>query len=193
MFLTRMALDITRSATQQALTSPDLMDEAVRSAHYGENALWRIDQVRNRPYLLVQSRFRPAMWSIHEQLGIPGAFPSWESECLDDALEALAPGDRLRFRLLAMPPEDAAPSRLKDWLIETGAACGFSLSAEDFDVTHGQRLALPAAFVTATFSGMLTVWEPERFLTALQHGIGGGRRLGMGLMTLDAPGAQPGA
>ena len=190
MFRTRMALDITRSATQQALTSPEIMNEAVRSAHYGENALWRIDQLRDRPYLLVLSRFRPAMWGIHEQLGIPGAFPSWESECLDDALEALARGDRLRFRLLAMPPEDAPPARLKDWLISEGAVCGFSLSAADFDVLHVQRRALPAATVTAAFAGVLTVLEPERFASALQSGIGGGRRFGMGLMTLDAPGAH---
>jgi CRISPR system Cascade subunit CasE len=79
------------------------------------------------------------------------------------------------------------------WLRRQGAAAGFDFEDGDIAVDgyepltirHGTKNALRLSIIE--FDGMLTVREPEIFLTKLASGFGRGKAFGLGLMLLRRP------
>lgn len=206
MFMTRMALDINRPETQQALADPAILQKAVDQAFNGVrvHAVWRVEQLNHRMHLLMLSPLRPTLHLAHAAYGYPGAFPSWETWNVDDELYELPPQTRLHFRLCAatcapMPQSESVQHMAQEttasqltWLLHRCAECGFTTAEGDVEVLQSawvtwidpQTSALMTAH-HATYDGELTVTDPELFAQAVVSGIGESTRMGAGLMTVD--------
>jgi len=175
--------------------------------------LWRLEpeaDVRGYPRLLVQSRSAPE-WG---RIGVPGWLADAEpavdmKERLK--LDALRPGQRFRFRLRANPCvcRDGKRSgllRLEDqtrWLERKAQLHGFllpklaafdlsDLSQDTVDVAVSQEKTLrgnkhsgPGVTVfSVLYDGILSVAAPVSFKEALQNGIGHGKVMGLGLLSV---------
>ncbi len=194
MFLTRMALDVNREETRELLSDAGRMQREIRSAFAGGNIqpLFRLENISGRLWLVVLSRLRPSLFSLHERYGYLGAFPSWETFDYDQDLELAEDGTTWNFELNASPvgiapdPDPAwlEPYRLNQWLERQGRQSGFILKAAD--VTHAEwRPVDEGAFLLlADWNGVLTVTSQETFAWAVSSGFGNGRENGAGLMTV---------
>ncbi|NLD52373.1 MAG: type I-E CRISPR-associated protein Cas6/Cse3/CasE [Clostridiales bacterium] len=207
MFLSRILLDDTNRDTMRALTVPQLMHAAVEQSFSGDRQrrLWRVDRLEGKCQLLVLSEGTPDFTALVNQFGNPVIAPTWETKDYNKLLARLAQGQLWRFRLRANPvhsvKEKDAPGRgkvtahvtqeqQKKWLIARAQACGFALQPDAFDVVHTQWLKFnkgggrEVTLRTATFEGILTITDPERFKDALLSGIGRAKAYGCGLMTV---------
>ncbi|MFQ5510034.1 MAG: type I-E CRISPR-associated protein Cas6/Cse3/CasE [Leptospirillia bacterium] len=175
--------------------------------------LWRLEPETGpsgRPRLLVQSRAVPDWTAI----GVPGwlaeADPSVNlRERL--GLDALRTGQRFRFRLRANPCVTRNGKRQgllgaveqEQWLVRQGTRHGFSLlrlgafdfseaSPERIDVRISQERMLRGRqhngnrvrVFSVLYDGVLAVEEADRFREALQTGIGHGKVMGLGLLSV---------
>ena len=207
MYLSRIELDTASRETARVLASPQLMHGAVEQSFQGERKrrLWRVDWLDGKCFLLVLSEDRPDFTALAKQYGFPGTDPAWETKDYGKLLERISPDQPWRFRLKANPvrsvKENDAPGRgkvtahvtpeqQKQWLIKRAEDCGFSLCADAFGVVHTQWLKFnkgddrEVTLRMATFEGVLTVTDPERFRDALLSGIGRAKAYGCGLMTV---------
>jgi len=130
------------------------------------------------------------------------------------ALDALTPGQRFRFRLRANPSTSTAGKRIgllqveqqQAWLQRKGAEQhGFRIPrVQAFDAfTSTEAVPVPQVVISqeqmirgrqqggnliqvfsVCFDGLLEVTEPARFREALSTGIGHGKALGLGLLSV---------
>lgn len=179
-----------------------------------ENAfLWRLEPETDStgyPRILVQSRAMPD-WNA---IGIDGWLVEADAPVdlmerlkLDD----VKVGQRFRFRLRANPSvtrngKRQGLLRLEDqeqWLIRKGTLHGFDLPRSasfdlsesspvrcDVHVSHEQMLSGKQhsgngiRIFSVLFDGVLTVADPAAFSKALDSGIGHGKALGLGLLSV---------
>ena len=126
-------------------------------------------------------------------------------------LDSLKSGQRFRFRLRANPCVTRNGKRLgllrleeqEAWIERKGRQHGFSLpqlasfdlsesSRERIDVRISQEQMLGGKqhsgnairIFSVLYDGFLSVTEPERFRDALQTGIGHGKAMGLGLLSV---------
>ena len=126
-------------------------------------------------------------------------------------LSVLEPGRRFRFRLRANPTVTREGKRLgllrleeqEAWIARKGRQHGFSVprltsfhlpesSGERIDVRVSQERMLSGRQHTGNrirvysvlYDGILTVTEPGRFVEALRTGIGHGKVMGLGLLSI---------
>ena len=183
-----------------------------------ERTLWRVDYLKETCYLLVLSKQRPDFTQIAEQFGYPYAERPWETKDYDQLLARLQLGQVWRFRLRANPvhssfQEKGEPSgrgkvfahvtqeQQRQWFFERAEACGFMLKENAFDIVHTEWKRFRKAegsghqvtLRTATFEGVLTVSDPERFRQSLVSGIGRAKAYGCGLLTIARYGGDPDA
>ncbi len=175
--------------------------------------LWRLEpetDPNGHPRILVQSRSL-ADWN---RVGVRGWLAQTESAIdLKERLklDSLKTGQRFRFRLRANPCVKRDGKRLgllrleeqEKWLARKGEQHGFALpkvahldssesSHERIDVRvsqeqmlHGeQRTGNGIRIYSVLYDGVLTVSEPEKFRGALQTGIGHGKVVGLGLLSV---------
>lgn len=171
----------------------------------GERVLWRQDGERP-PVLMVQSRAAPdwgALLARH-----PGYLDTFEVTKLDGERLSLLTreGGTYRFRLRANPTitkraqregsaRNQKPKRYglysadaqAQWLVSQGERCGFT--PERFEITHSERFRAKKGggkviLSAATFEGELRVADPARLRAAICEGIGHGKALGLGLLSL---------
>lgn len=208
MFLSRMKLDLSSRATVMALASPNRFHGAIERAFADPDRasgrkLWRIDHLNGNRYMLLLSEDAPDLSSAVSQFGFPGE--RWETKDYAPLLARVSNGSAWRFRLTANPTisksagDGQTRGRLhahitvehqKNWLASRAEKHGFALN-DAFDVVHsrwerfqkhGQGRAV--ALLSATFEGVLTVFDADLFRAALTGGIGRGKAYGMGLMTI---------
>lgn len=177
--------------------------------------LWRVDRLGKTYYLLVLSAQQPDFSHLAAQFGYPDSERPWETKAYDPLLGRLRPGQVWSFRLRANPvrsslrEKDGASGRgkvfahvtqaqQKQWLLARAQRCGFTLAEDTFDVVHtewkrfrksgggGHEVILR----TATFEGLLTVSDSERFKRALLSGIGRAKAYGCGLLTVARSGGD---
>ena len=175
--------------------------------------LWRLEpevDPSGCPRVLVQSRSLPD-WT---RIGTPGWLASADPPVDVKArlnLDSFAAGKRLRFRLRANPCVTRDGKRLgllraeeqEAWLERKGKHHGFSLpllaafdlsesSEARVDVQISQELMLRGRqhsgngirIFTVLYDGVLTVTDPDRFGDALQTGVGHGKALGLGMLSV---------
>ena len=162
------------------------------------------------PRILVQSRTLPNWSSISVQGWLAKADPAVD---LNDRLklDSLKVGQRFRFRLRANPCVTCNGKRLgllrleeqENWIERKGVQHGFSLpqlasfdlsasSQERIDVQISQGQMLRGKqhagngirIYSVLYDGIVTVTEAEKFRAALQSGIGHGKVMGLGLLSV---------
>ncbi len=175
--------------------------------------LWRLepetDSVGN-PRILVQSRKLPDWNGVGVKGWLAEADPAVDlQERLK--LDALKVGQRFRFRLRANPCVTQNRKRLgllrladqESWLVRKGVQHGFNLpvllsfdladtSEERVDVRISQEQMLrdkqhsdnSIRIFSVLYDGLLTVSDPLRFKEVLQTGIGHGKVMGLGLLSV---------
>lgn len=175
--------------------------------------LWRLEPETNaagQPRVLVQSRLTPDWshvaapdWLAEADAGIDLAQKL--------SLDTLASGGRFRFRLRANPCVTRDGKRLglmkladqEQWLQRKGIQHGFALPAltafdfaepertrPDVRITHEQMLTGRQhsgniiRVYSVLYEGRLIVTDPARFKEALGAGIGHGKVMGLGLLSV---------
>jgi CRISPR system Cascade subunit CasE len=175
--------------------------------------LWRLEPETapaGCPHILVQSRTIPNWTDIGVKRWLADSDPAID---LVDRLklDRLRAGQRFRFRLRANPCVTRNGKRLgileleeqEAWIARKGQQHGFTLpqlasfdlldsSQERTDVRISQEQMLRgnrhSSSVIHVFSvlydGILTVTEPDRFRESLETGIGHGKVMGLGLLSV---------
>ena len=209
MYLSRLILNPRSRLVQRDLAEPYQMHRSIMRAFPDglhedeERTLWRIDDhPQLGPMLLVQSWCMPDWTDLAEGYLRPVNQPN---PAIKPFSLALSNGQTLRFRLRANPTAkrraeiSAARKRMAlykdqdqlDWLKRKATTAGFEIlsvnlanegkdagkKSEDVQ-TH--RLTLLAV----RFDGVLRVIDPAALGEAVQSGIGSGKGLGFGLLSL---------
>lgn len=170
--------------------------------------LWRIDYVGNKCYLLLLSEERPNLTLLVRQFGYPDIHPQGETREYTPFLEKLSNGQQWKFRLKANPVRNSAretdesgrgkvfahvtAEQQMNWLLTRAEGCGLALKPDEFTVMNtdwkkfykGSRGQHQVVLRTATFEGILTITDVERFRLSLIGGIGRAKAYGCGLMTI---------
>lgn len=163
--------------------------------------LWRLEpetDSKGHPPLLVQSRSKPD-WA---RIGIKDWLAGEPDPGIDLrerlGLSVLKPGQRFRYRLRANPSKTDIRNGKRqgifkqegqtDWLSRKGGQHGFSLVSAHLSqegMIRGNRNNGGVIRVfTVLFDGILEVKDPEKFKKALGSGIGHGKALGLGLLSV---------
>ncbi|MEV0680104.1 type I-E CRISPR-associated protein Cas6/Cse3/CasE [Actinosynnema sp. NPDC050436] len=177
-------------------------------ARQANGVLWRLDPTQVGYTAYVQSHISPN-WTK-----LPAGYTTTPAEVrpLQPVLDAVTPGRKLAFRLLANPTRDAVPVELKGktrrvahhkpedqiaWLIRKGEQHGFVIPTAldgqpDVAPSPVPRLTGCKDGTTVTvdavrFDGHLVVTDAPAFAHALATGIGRAKAYGCGLLTLAAP------
>lgn len=175
--------------------------------------LWRLEPESNSsgaPRILIQSKAM-ADWS---RIGVHGWLASADPAVnLEERLrlDSLKSGQRFRFRLRANPCVTRDRKRLglmqledqEKWIARKGKQHGFSLpnlASFDFSESPSDRIDVRISqeqmlrgkqhtgngirVYSVLYDGILTVTEPDKFKNALQSGIGHGKVMGLGLLSV---------
>ena len=175
--------------------------------------LWRLEpetDVLGRPRILVQSRALPDWDRIGVKDWLAEVNPAID---LKDRLklDSLKSGQRFRFRLRANPNVCREGKRLgllrqeeqEQWIERKGQLHGFALPRlASFDLTElpQERLDVSVSqeqmvrgrqhsgnrirVFSVLYDGLLTVTQVDKFMDALQSGIGHGKVMGLGLLSV---------
>jgi len=210
MYLSRLSLNSRSPVALRALSDPYAMHELVWSAFPDRDqggagrVLFRLEPLAGGrpPIVLVQSDREPA-WQTLEQ-----------AECLVAECKPFTPevarGQRLRFRLRANPtvrrvfgepsPEGGpkqsgvrvgvyGEENQRAWLARKAERSGFTVRecrVTDRGLQESRRRdgSAPLRHLCVDFDGVLEVVDPERFLSAVENGIGSAKGFGFGLLSL---------
>ena len=175
--------------------------------------LWRLEpeaDLTGCPRILVQSKSIPNWPGIGVQGWLAKADPAID---LKDRLKlnSLKVGQRFRFRLRANPCVTRDGKRLgllrleeqEKWIQRKAGKHGFSLpqlASFDLAVSPQERIDVRISqaqmlrgkqhtensirIYSVLYDGVLTVTEPDKFRDALQSGIGHGKVMGLGLLSV---------
>lgn len=168
--------------------------------------LWRVDELSGEYYLIVLSENKPDF----EKLEKYGVKNTAESKSYERLLDSIKPGMRARFKIelntvysnaknaekgkrgrVVPVPHDS----LGEFFLERTEKNGFSVNKNELAITNiGKKLfrrkkeggekETRVNLVSATFEGILTVTDEERFRETLVMGIGRKKAYGFGLLTI---------
>jgi len=208
MWISKLVLNPTSKAARRDLANPYEMHRTLSRAvskaleEGRERLLWRLEPTRGLepPVVLVQTLTEPD-WRVLEE-GYAEVFPPKPFE------PALRPGQRLRFRLRANPTKRLAatgkrvalktPAEKIAWLERRLWEGGFRLLEgetgplarilQDTFVEVGRKKEQKEGRLmqvqAVLFEGALEVVDPVRARATLERGIGPGKALGLGLLSL---------
>jgi CRISPR system Cascade subunit CasE len=212
MYLTRLILNPRHRRVQREIAEPYQMHRSIMRAfpedldREQERVLFRLEAPRGgAPLLLVQSLAAPDWsWLDHDD-GARGYLlaDSDPNPWVKDFQVRFEPGQVLAFRLRANPTVKRRGKRLGlyrseeqlDWLTRKAQEGGFRLlsarAGEERAIggvirrkSHQEQLRL----LSVCFDGLLQVLDPQRLTQAVERGIGSGKGLGFGLLSLARPG-----
>lgn len=207
MFLSRLTLSPDSRRVWAEIANPYEMHRTIMSAFppnlegFKERVLFRVDQLKtpNRICLLIQSLNRP----------------HWPESLVEDYLAekpeirefepVFATGMQFHFRLRANPTFKRNGKRLAwlaeegqlAWLARKGEASGFRVCSvvviEEPEALarkgNGSQL-IDITMFAVRFEGQLVVTDPARFSRTMKLGIGSGKGLGFGLLSLSRSGGR---
>ena len=158
--------------------------------------LWRLESERP-PVVLVQSLVRPDSSRVEARDGFTGYFAQLPETKPYELVQHLREGQILRFCLEANPTVTRGGRRhglrrVEDqlwWLHRQAEKAGVFLLGATVSRTErrsfrkrGQEQGI--VLWTARFDGILQVRDPQRLCAAIQQGIGHGKALGLGLLSV---------
>lgn len=205
MYLSRLTLDSRHPQARRDLGDAyDMHRTLTRAFVQGENTLpqpflWRLEPCFDGTVsssLLVQSE-TPANWSVLDSF--PGYALQVQGNKLVGVSQLVQAGQRYRFRLLANPTvtrdgKRHGLSREEDqlaWLTRQGEKHGFTVLAclrasnERLQTRRGKsgdRITMQAVL----FEGVLQAVDAQALRLVLCQGLGHGKALGLGLLSLAA-------
>jgi CRISPR system Cascade subunit CasE len=161
--------------------------------------LWRLESERNpegMPIILLQSQHIP-LW---DRINVDRWFWDEPSKSLNLNkklnLKMLNVRQKFRYRLRANPVVTRkgkriglfAPEDQNDWLHRQGKNNGFNLisihKSEGRMITGKIRKGEPIRIFSVLYDGILSVTEHIKFHEALEKGVGHGKSMGLGLLSV---------
>lgn len=168
--------------------------------------LWRIDNIYDKYYLLVLSENKPDI----EKLEKYGLESSAEIKTYDGFLDSLEEGMRAKFKIklntVRAYKDEKNPTKrgrimpvpsdkLNEFLIDKATRNGFEVKPGDFFISNidkeyfmhtdkGETKKSRKDIVSATYEGILTITDLEKFKAALINGIGKKKAYGCGFLTI---------
>lgn len=203
-----MELDTCRRSTLRLMESCERIHGMVESAFPGKRTrnLWRIDLLDDKTYLLILSEEEPDLAAAVQRYAPEGG--AWQTKDYSPLLNRIKDGTVWRFRLTANPTKSEARegrrgevracgpvSEQERWLMDRAGKYGFALREGEFRVTEsrwysfkkGREHDRPVMLRGASYEGLLTVVDEERFRELLCRGMGRGKAYGMGMLTVVRP------
>lgn len=212
MYLSRVEIDINNRRKMKDLTHLGCYHSWVEdsfpkfSKENRSRKLWRIDNVYDKYYLLVLSENKPDM----EKLEKYGLESSAGVKNYDQFLGSLKEGMKAKFkiklntvraykdeknptkrgRIMPVPNE-----KLNEFLIDKATRNGFEVNPGEFAISKidkeyfmhtdkGETKKSRKDIVSATYEGILTITDLEKFKAALVNGIGKKKAYGCGFLTI---------
>ncbi len=208
MYMSRVRLDTRSRETQRALAEPQRMHGALEAAYDGarQRNLWRIDRFDSFCDLLIVSPTILRLEGLADQFA-GGDREVCATKLYTPFLDRLAVGQLWQFRLCANPvvAKKNGPGRGEivpliheadqlAWLLDRAPGHGFSVVSETLVVEDDHLLQFKkgssghtVSIRQVTYSGLLTVIDPDALREALCTGIGREKAYGCGLLTLVRP------
>jgi CRISPR system Cascade subunit CasE len=209
MYLSQLILNPRSRQVRSEVSQPYEMHRTLMRAFPPENQggpgrmLFRLDNPAEASQaglkLLVQSDHAPD-WAWVEGVSgylLPGPAPNPASKPFEPAFQ---PGQRLCFRLRANPTVKRNGKRWglyteeeqRDWLARKGGEGGFALLGVTVTtegkiggkIHRSEEESHSLTLLAVRFDGVLQVTNPAKFLETLRQGIGSGKGLGFGLLSL---------
>ena len=218
MFLTKLTINVRSREFRRDFANIHDLHHTVMSAYpdtdgdiparQAHGVLWRLDPTHTGYTAYIQSNTNPT-WTK-----LPRDYTTTTPEVrpLQPVLDAIAPGRKLSFRLLANATQDTRPIPLKGktrrvahrqpedqiaWLIRKGEQHGFVIPTArdgqpDLNPSPVPRMTGHKDNTTITidpvrFDGHLIITDHTAFTHALTTGIGRAKAYGCGLLTLAPP------
>lgn len=192
MYLSRLVLNQQSSAVRRDLANPYELHRTLRRYVGSVRPLWRLETAGHEsPTVLIQTELEP-VWSpaqvcAVDYFAVPPSTKSYSP--------LFTPKTHLRFRLRANPSVKRAGKRHGvntldgqiQWLQRKAEEGGFSVlavSARDERLVRAGKPGHEIRVAAVTYDGRLSVEDPERFLRAVQTGIGSAKCLGFGLLSV---------
>ena len=155
-----------------------------------ERLLFRVDEGQNSYTVLVQSIEKPD-WSLINEKNDFFLTPPEQKQFLPK----VADGQLLAFKLRANPTMKKAGKRIGlikeedrlNWLRRKAGNGGFDfvqLQTIPAGIVKTQKADKIISFYSVTFQGILKVTDRAKFTETLAHGIGSGKGLGFGLLSV---------
>lgn len=204
MYISRVELDIYNRQKIRDLTHLGAYHNWVEQSFREESGvrrrkLWRLDKINDKKYLLLVSGEKPDL-KLLEKYGVAG---SAVTKDYDTYISKIKTGMKLRFRLVTNPvhavmeggkrgsekPHITAEFQ-KKFFMERTIKNGFEVNEDEVNIVErGFELlrksgTKPVKVVKATFEGVLTVADEDKFKTVLENGFGKKKAYGFGLMTV---------
>lgn len=161
--------------------------------------LWRLEpevSPAGAARILVQSSTRPD-WA---RIGISGWLAEQPEAGIDLqtklALTSLGIDRRFRYRIRANPSVCRDGKRIglfrlddqRNWITRKGSLHGFKLDtvhvSQEKMLSSHQHNGNPIRVFSALFDGVLVIEDPEKFVGAVRSGIGHGKAVGLGLLSV---------
>lgn len=168
--------------------------------------LWRIDNIYDKYYLLVLSEEKPDIKKL-EKYGIES---SEEVKDYNKFLDSLKEGMKAKFRVklntVRAYKDEKNPTKrgrimpvpndkLNEFLIDKAQRNGFEVKPYEFEISkidkeyfmHTDKDETKKSrkdIVSATYEGMLTITDLEKFKNVLINGIGKKKAYGCGFLTI---------
>ena len=204
MYISRVELDIYNRQKIRDLTHLGAYHNWVEQSFREESGvrrrkLWRLDKINDKKYLLLVSGEKPDL-KLLEKYGVAG---SAVTKDYDTYISKIKTGMKLRFRLVTNPvhavmeggkrgsekPHITAEFQ-KKFFMERTIKNGFEVNEDEVNIVErGFELlrksgTKPVKVVKATFEGVLTIVDEDKFKTVLENGFGKKKAYGFGLMTV---------
>lgn len=199
MVLSRLELNLEDASARRDLTNPYEMHSTLMRMLEGSatRPLWRLEQQRDATRtaaVLIQSEDVPDSEALRAYA--PNYFRKFDSKD-NQLLENLSNGQILNFRLRANPTVTREGKRhgLDDvgeqleWLERQVTRAGGELLSAETSLAGKLKMArraqsTPIVILGVTFDGQLRVLDDNLLKSAVRTGIGPGKALGFGLLTL---------
>lgn len=203
----RKLRDLTHLGAYHAWVEDSFPDEREDIKENRTRKLWRVDQVNGESYLLVLSKNKPDL----EKLEKYGVKSSAETKSYDKLLDSIEVGMRARFKICLNTVKSIRDDKneickrgrlvpvgldeLHKFFLDRTEKNGFSVKEDQFDITsRGENLFIKKEanevkntrvnLVYATYEGILTVRDIEKFKYILVNGVGRKKAYGFGLLTI---------
>lgn len=213
MYLSRVQIDINNRRKMKDLTHLGCYHAWVEDSFSDSNSkenrprkLWRIDNIYDKYYLLVLSENKPDIAKL-EKYGLES---SVEIKDYNNLLDSLKEGMRAKFRIklntVRAYKDEKNPSKrgrimpvpnedLNEFLIDKAIRNGFKVKPYEFAISKidkeyfmhtdkGETKKSKKDIVSATYEGILTITDLEKFKTALINGIGKKKAYGCAFLTI---------